>query len=137
MKDYYTESEVNRIEQIAYEGAMLEAGKEWERQRDESNFREHELEDRIAELETLVAELEARLAELEEQLRWIPVSERLPEEEGWYYAGVLGRFGDHYTHDVYFYAEDITFRWKDCEGDKVYCWLDGVPELPEPSEVQE
>ena len=80
---------------------------------------------------------EARIAELEAAQRWIPVGERLPKEEGWYYAGVLGRFGDHYTHDVYFYAEDAAFRWKDCEGDKVYCWLDGVPALPTPPEVQE
>ena len=75
--------------------------------------------------------------ELESAQRWVPVSERLPKESGWYYAGVLGRFGDHYTHDVYFYAEDAAFRWKDCEGDKVYCWLGGVPALPQPPEVQE
>ena len=81
--------------------------------------------------------LNARIAELEEERKWIPVSERLPKESGWYYAGVLGRFGDRYTHDVYFYAEDSAFRWKDCDGDKVYCWLDGVPQLPEPTEVQE
>ena len=81
--------------------------------------------------------LEEYIAELEDAQRWIPVGERLPEEEGWYYAGVLGRFGDHYTHDVYFYAEDAAFRWKDCEGDKVYCWLGGVPALPQPPEVQD
>lgn len=51
MSDYYTESQVNRIAEDAYNGAMLEAGKEWERQRDEFNSREHELESRIAELE--------------------------------------------------------------------------------------
>ena len=33
MSDYYTESQMQRIEQAAYDGAMLEAGKEWERQR--------------------------------------------------------------------------------------------------------
>ena len=66
MSDYYTESQVNRIEQDAYDGAILEAGKEWERQRDDFNFREYELETRIAELE--------------QAQRWIPVSERLPEE---------------------------------------------------------
>lgn len=66
MSDYYTESQVNRIEQNAHDGAILEAGKEWERQRDEFNSIEHELETRIAELE--------------QAQRWIPVSERLPEE---------------------------------------------------------
>ena len=35
MSDYYTESQMQRIEQAAYDGAMLEAGKEWERQRGE------------------------------------------------------------------------------------------------------
>ena len=51
MSDYYTESQVDRIEQDAHDGAILEAGKEWERQRDEFNFREYELEARIDELE--------------------------------------------------------------------------------------
>lgn len=32
MSDYYTESQMQRIEQAAYDGAMLEACKEWERQ---------------------------------------------------------------------------------------------------------
>ena len=57
MNDYYTESQVNRIEQDAYDGAILEAGKEWERQRDEFNSREHELESRIAELEEFIDKL--------------------------------------------------------------------------------
>ena len=101
------------------------------------------LKERVAELEAEVTKCHElqdsycdRIAELEEAQRWIPVSERLSKESGWYYAGVLGRFGDHYTHDVYFYAEDAAFRWKDCEVDKVYCWLDGVPELPKPPEVK-
>jgi len=51
MSDNYTESQVNRIEEDAYNGAIFEAGKEWERQRDEFNSREHELQSRIAELE--------------------------------------------------------------------------------------
>jgi len=57
MSDYYTESQVNRIEQNAHDGAILEAGKEWERQRDEFNSIEHELETRIAELETFIDQL--------------------------------------------------------------------------------
>ena len=51
MSDNYTESQANRIEEDAYNGAIFEAGKEWERRRDESNLREHELQSRIAELE--------------------------------------------------------------------------------------
>ena len=51
MSEHYTESQVNQIEQDAHDGAILEAGKEWERQCDEFNSREYELESRIAELE--------------------------------------------------------------------------------------
>ena len=43
MSDYYTESQMQRIEQAAYDGAMLEAGKEWERQRYEFGATEDEL----------------------------------------------------------------------------------------------
>jgi len=57
MSEHYTESQVNQIEQDAHDGAILEAGKEWERQCDEFNSREYELESRIAELEALVDEL--------------------------------------------------------------------------------
>jgi hypothetical protein len=54
MSDYYTESQVNRIEEDTYNGAIFEAGKEWERQRDEFNSREHELQSRIDELEKII-----------------------------------------------------------------------------------
>ena len=125
MSDYYTESQMQRIEQAAYDGATLEAGKEWERQRYEFDATEAKLVARIAELEAendrlqsgwfrdeticpdgslrpkvsdllnRIAELEAevtkhhelqdsycdRIAELEAAQRWIPVSERLPEDE--------------------------------------------------------
>ena len=57
MSDYYTESQMQRIEQAAYDGAMLEAGKEWERQRYEFDATEAKLVARIAELEGLVDEL--------------------------------------------------------------------------------
>ena len=51
MSDYYTKSQVNRIEKDAYNGAIFEAGKEWERQRDEFGATEAELQSRIANLE--------------------------------------------------------------------------------------
>lgn len=54
MSDYYTESQVNRIEEDTYNGAIFEAGKEWKRQRDEFNSREHELQSRIDELEKII-----------------------------------------------------------------------------------
>jgi hypothetical protein len=91
MSDYYTESQMKRIEQAAYDGAMLEAGKEWEHQRDESNLREHELESRIAKLETLVNELikagqaltrvaEWRYTNLPELLAWDTLVENIYKE---------------------------------------------------------
>ena len=57
MSDYYTESQMQRIEQAAYDGAMLEAGKEWERQRDEFEATEAELQSRIDELEGFINQL--------------------------------------------------------------------------------
>lgn len=72
MSDYYTESQMQRIEQAAYDGATLEAGKEWERQRYEFGATEAELAERVAELEAEVTnghELQDaycdRIAELE------------------------------------------------------------------------
>ena len=69
MSDYYTESQMQRIEQAAHDDAMLEAGKEWERQRYEFGATEAEL-----------GELAERVTELEAAQRWVPVSERLPED---------------------------------------------------------
>ncbi len=57
MSDYYTESQMQRIEQAAYDGAMLEAGKEWERQRGEFGATEAELQSCIAELEDFINQL--------------------------------------------------------------------------------
>jgi hypothetical protein len=56
MSDYYTESQMQRIEQAAYDGAMLEAGKEWERQRYEFGATEAKLAERVTELEARIAE---------------------------------------------------------------------------------
>ena len=57
MSDYYTESQIQRIEQAAYDGAMLEAGKAWERQRYEFGATEAELAERITELEGFINQL--------------------------------------------------------------------------------
>ena len=57
MSDYYTESQMQRIEQAAYDGATLEAGKEWERQRYEFDATEANLAARIAELEAYIDQL--------------------------------------------------------------------------------
>lgn len=80
--------------------------------------------------------LTARIAELEAEKCWVPVSERLPNKSGWYLAGLIGLFGGSYTGEVHFDTE-TGLPWRNSVRDEVYCWLDGVPELPQPPEVQE
>ena len=92
MSDYYTESQMQRIEQAAYDGAMLEAGKEWERQRYEFDATEAELAERVTELEAEVTKCHElqdsycdRIAELEAAQK--EVLSLLPElERGHYYC---------------------------------------------------
>ena len=71
MSDYYTESQMQRIEQAAYDGAMLEAGKEWERQRYEFDATEAELQSRIANLEDRIANAKKILEDA--MFDWLPV----------------------------------------------------------------
>ena len=81
--------------------------------------------------------LHARIAELEAaQARWVMASERLPKVSGWYLTGLVYFLGSPYSSEVYFDAENIEPRWNNITSDKIYCWLDGVPELPQPPEVQ-
>lgn len=68
---------------------------------------------------------------------WIPVSERLPKESGWYRVGAINVFYEGYTDEVYFEANKTKSGWQSSVRDEIYCWLDGVPELPQPPEVQE
>lgn len=72
----------------------------------------------------------------EEQARWVMVSERLPNKSGWYLAGLIGWAGGYYTAEVHFDTE-IGLPWRSSVRDEVFCWLDGVPELPKPPEAQE
>jgi hypothetical protein len=115
MSDYYTESQVNRIEQDAHDGAILEAGKEWERQRDESNAREHELETRIAELEA--------------ERRWIPVSERLPLLRDGKAVLVYTKSGEIYS-GLYLGNNEWTGLLHDFREGDVTHWMP-LPETPE------
>ncbi len=59
MNNDYSEEQVEQLERIAYEGAMLEAGKEWERQRDEAAEAEQRLYEKIERYEKHIAELKA------------------------------------------------------------------------------
>jgi len=74
---------------------------------------------------------------LEAERRWVPVSERLPKESGWYRVGAINVFYEGYTDEVYFEANNTKSGWQSSVRDEIYCWLDGVPELPKPPEVQE
>ena len=85
----------------------------------------------IAGLRVELRDATARIAELEEAQRWIPVSERLPEVNGWYLCGMVSFLGATFTNEIYFDAVNIDPRWNNPTQDRVYCWLDGVPELPE------
>ena len=65
-----------------------------------------------------------RVKELEDANRWIPVSERLPEETGWYETAVVGLFGkieQQYFGDGKWYFDD-TYYWRKREK---------LPTLPE------
>lgn len=103
----------------------------------------HELLDSVNENETwkqLYAAADALftyIAELESAQRWVPVSERLPEKSGWYRVGAINVYGEGYTDEIYFDANNFKLPWQSCVRDNIYCWLDGVPELPTPPEVQE
>ena len=83
-----------------------------------------------------VTQLHTYIAELEAECRWIPASERLPEVNGWYLCGMVSFLGVTFTNEIYFDAVNIDPRWNNPTQDRVYCWLDGVPELPELPEVQ-
>ena len=82
MSDYYTESQMQRIEQAAYDGAMLEAGKEWERQRYEFDATEAKLAARIAQLEKEIARRDEELLELNNKAVFIKFEneDELPAE---------------------------------------------------------
>lgn len=81
-----------------------------------------------------IVKLRKRIAGLEEAQRWIPVGERLPEVNGWYLCGMISFLGATFTNEIYFDAVNIDPRWNNPTQDRVYCWLDGVPELPEVQE---
>ena len=59
MSNYYEDYQIEKLERDAYDSAMLEAGKDWERERDEHDYLVYLLEKKIASLETEVSELRA------------------------------------------------------------------------------
>lgn len=66
---------------------------------------------------------------------WVMITERLPNKSGLYLSGLINHWGEPYTNEVYFDAENIRPHWN--INDEVYCWLDEMPELPKPPEDNE
>ena len=89
---------------------------------------------KVRELESENANLAARIAELEEAQRWIPVSERLPENEN---DQVLIRRGNVVALG-WIYFDELMGDWdyrcydEDWDGNPTH-WMP----LPTPPEVQE
>lgn len=107
------EEQVELREQEAYNAAMSEAGREADRMQSEHG--------------AYVAELEARIAKLEAQQRWVPVSERLPDN----WESVLTIDISKSTQDVVtaFYNPEISL-WSthfSCD-----LWVTHWMPLPEP-----
>lgn len=75
--------------------------------------------------------LRARIAELEAERRWIPVSERLPEKNGWYPAGVRSLTTDKLNTDEAYYFVDRGWYYRGDYAGEVYCWTYPLPGLPE------
>ena len=84
-------------------------------------------------LKPKVSTLLSRIAELEEKQRWIPVSERLPEDKKHYMTVVMNCFDG--SRDVYrlrYYGNGDWFSWSS-ESNVVTHWKE-EPELPEVTE---
>jgi len=98
------------------------------------------------ELRTKEQILQARIAQLEEQLRWIPVSERLPNED--YCIAIVEYLSGHRTRKLLQFENNRGFGLYDIESDNIDGWvnyndnvthwmpLPNPPELPTP-EVSE
>lgn len=99
--------------------------------------------DRIANQSTHIAALQKEIEKLRGQLpRWIPVTERLPENQGWYHVAIRDEktkkisveldsyaieTAKKFGHEIGFCKDD---RWDGRE--KVLAWMP----LPEPPEVE-
>lgn len=101
--------------------------------------------DRIANQNTHILALQKEIEDLRAQLpRWIPVTERLPEKQGWYHVAIRDEKTKRVAVELDLYAvetaknfgHEIGFckdgRWDGCE--KVVAWM---PLPLQPPEVKE
>ena len=58
----------------------------------------------------MIIELQARIKELEQERQWIPTSERLPKDDGYYYVAFLIS-GKKYMTDIYYFKSNSVFKW--------------------------
>lgn len=106
MKESFEDYQVEQLEQAAYQGAMLEAGKEWERQREEFDMREAGWQARAEKAEAENATLREKLAEYE--VGYDPVTNPpadmekvfFVDEDGVFYAGGFDSEGKFWWQTV-------------------------------------
>lgn len=80
----------------------------------------------IGELLDEIQRLQSRVQELEAGQRWIPVSERLPEEDGYYYVAFT-LSGAKYVTDIYYFKSDSKHKWyKDVSCRNIATFFDTV-----------
>jgi hypothetical protein len=70
----------------------------------------------IKDIPKIIEELRERLGELEAERRWIPVSARLPEEDGYYNIAFSISNAKNIT-DIYYFKSDSKYKWYS----DVYC----------------
>ncbi len=57
-----------------------------------------------------ISRLQARVQEFEQERRWIPTSERLPKDDGYYYVAFLIS-GKKYMTDIYYFKLNSEHKW--------------------------
>jgi len=88
--------------------------------------------EQVANLKAENAAFQSRIAELEAAQRWIPVSERLPEVNGYYMAVVVDGFDDSRSVETLrYFGDGDWFTWSDWY--VVTHWKE-KPELPKVQE---
>lgn len=89
--------------------------------------------DRLEELVERCARYAEEIAVLREKVKWIPVTERLPEDDGHYLCRFeFERTGMAFCQTLDYYATDVQphFQYEGLRGMRVTHWMP-LPEAPE------